>query len=122
MPAGDAMLVADASDGGHRFDYGGVIVLPRVAEILREIALADQHHADALHFLQHPRQVVDGHDVLTHDDDENLAVGHERPDVSFLVVLLRRDAPVTSGMHGLVAAHALWLVRRRSFRAGISTR
>src|SRR5262245_60296192 len=122
MPAGDAMFVADAADGGHRFDDGGVIVLPRMTEILRQITLADQHHADALHCLQYPRQVVDGHDVLAHDDDENLAVRNERPHVSLLVVVLRCNPPVASGMYGLVAAHALWLVRRRFFRAGVPAR
>src|SRR5262245_42178368 len=55
MAAGDPMLVADAANGRHRFDESGMIVLPRVTEVLRQIAFADQHHADPRHLLQDPR-------------------------------------------------------------------
>src|SRR5262245_17467550 len=41
MPADDAMLVADAADGCHCLDDGGMIVLAGVPEVLREIAFAD---------------------------------------------------------------------------------
>src|SRR6185503_711957 len=43
-------------------------------------------------------------------------------DISLLVVLLRRDTPIASGMYGLVSAHPLRLVRGRAFGAGVSTR
>src|SRR5947207_4692334 len=74
MSADDAMLGADAADGGHRFDDGGMIVLTRKPEVLREVAFADEHDADARHALQDARQVVDRPDVLAHDDDENFSV------------------------------------------------
>src|SRR2546422_343094 len=89
MTARDAVLVADASDGGHRLDDGGMVVLARVAEVLREITFADQHDADARHLFQDARQVVDRLGLLAHDDDEDLAARDERPHVRLRVVLLR---------------------------------
>src|SRR4026209_1876627 len=56
MSTDHAMFTADAADGGHRFDDGGVIVLPRGAQILRQITFPDEHHADSRDVLQHPRQ------------------------------------------------------------------
>src|SRR2546423_6795801 len=122
VTAHHAVLAADASDGGHRLDDGRMIVLARVAQILREVALADQHDADAFHLVEDARQVVDRQDVLAHDDHEDLAVRHYRPDVRFLVVLLRRDAPVARGMYRLIAANAFGLVRRRAFRTRVPAR
>src|ERR1044071_6023987 len=101
---------ADAADSRHRFDDGGVIVLAWGAEILRQVTLADQHHADARHLLQDAGQVVDGEHVLAHDDDENLAIPGERPAVSLLVVLLRRDSPVARRVHRLIATYAFRVV------------
>src|SRR3954469_21187531 len=75
VPADDAVLAADAAYGGHRLDDGGMLVLPRIAEVLREVSLANQHDADAFDLGEDRRQVVDGGDVLAHEDDEDLAVG-----------------------------------------------
>src|SRR6185369_13018607 len=122
MPADDVMFIADAADGRHRFHHGRMLVLARVTEVLRQIAFADQHHPDPGHLLQDARKVIDRLHVLAHDDDENLAIGHERPDVSLLVVFLRRDAPVAGCMHGLVAANAFRLVRWRSACTWVATR
>src|SRR5712691_4125889 len=69
MTARDAMLVADAADGRHRFDDGRTVVLARVAEVLGEIAFADQHDTDARHLFQDAREVVNRAHVLAHDDD-----------------------------------------------------
>src|SRR4029077_19658948 len=77
MPARDAMFAADPSDGSHRLDDGGVIVVARVAEVLREVAFTDQHDADARHVVKDAREVVYRAHVLAHDDHENLAVGDE---------------------------------------------
>src|SRR4051794_34961197 len=55
MAADDVVLLADAQDVAHGLGDDGVLVLARVAEVLRQVALADQHDADAGHFLQDAR-------------------------------------------------------------------
>ena len=61
-----------------------VLVLARIAELLAEIAFADQDRADALHLGQHLVEVLDAAHVLDLQDAEDLAVRIERPDVGLL--------------------------------------
>src|SRR5262245_17980132 len=68
MAARNLVLLADGEDLVDRGGDRGMLVLAREAEVLREIALADQHHADARHLLEHFRQIADRPDLLAHDD------------------------------------------------------
>src|ERR671935_1599495 len=122
VSADNAVLAADATDGRHRLHNGGMIVLTRIAEVLREIAFADEHHTDSGYLLQNPRQVIDRPHLFTHDDDQNLAVRHERPHVGLCVVFLRRDAPVARCVNGLIAALPLWFIRGCRLRPRVSAR
>src|SRR5215204_1983116 len=49
-------LLANADDLGHRLQHHLVLVLARIAELLAQVALADEHGADARHLLQHIAQ------------------------------------------------------------------
>src|SRR5262245_4156040 len=112
MTAGDAVLGADAPDRRHCLHDSGMVVLTGVPEILRQVALANQYHADAAHLFENPRKVVDRLDLLALNDDEDLAVWREWPDVRFRVVLLLRDAPVSRRMNRIVATLSFRLVYR----------
>ena len=63
-------------------------------------------------FFENVFQVLDALGVLDHQDDENLALGIERPDVGALVILLLGDAPVAHRRGRAVAADAGRLVER----------
>src|ERR1700751_2711823 len=52
MADDDIGLLAGIDDLRHRLEHGLVLVLPRIAELLRKIALADQNGADAGHVFQ----------------------------------------------------------------------
>src|SRR5882672_3583452 len=112
MPARHAMFAADAANSRHRVDDSRMIVFARVAEVLREVALADQDHADAGYLFQHAREVVDRLRLFAHDDDEYLAVRRQRPHVSLLVVLLLRHAPIANRLDRRIAALTFGLVPR----------
>ena len=64
-----------------------MLVLAGKPEILRQVALADQHHADARDLAQDLAQVADGAGLLAHDDHQDLAIRRQRPDVGAGVVL-----------------------------------
>src|SRR5579885_2019478 len=64
-------LLAGAHDLGHRLEHHGMLILPRIAELLREVALADQDHADARHVLQNVLEIGDADRVLDHQDDQD---------------------------------------------------
>src|SRR6266699_1472082 len=81
-----------------------VVVLARIAHVLREVALADQHDADPRHLLQHLRQVADRALLLAHDDDEDFALGVQGPGVGPFVIGLLVDAPIARGVARRVAA------------------
>src|SRR6185312_16440450 len=46
MATGDIVAFADCQDVVDRGGYGRMFVLPRMAEVLRQVALSDQHHPD----------------------------------------------------------------------------
>ena len=66
-----------------------------IAELLAEVALADQDRADARHLREHVVEVLDAaacpRSCRMH---ENLALRVERPDVGAVVVVLLAEAPV----------------------------
>ena len=108
----DARRLAGVDDLRHGVEHHLVLVLARIAELLRQIALADQDGADARHVLQDILEVLDALGVLDHQDDENLALGIERPDVGAVVIVLLTDAPITHRRGRAVAADAGRLVQR----------
>ena len=83
-----------------------MLVLPRIAQILGQIALADQDDTDALDLFQHARQVGDGALFLAHDHDQDFAVGVQRPGIRLFVILLIGQTPVARRGSGGVAALA----------------
>src|ERR1700690_888160 len=99
-----------------------MLVLTWEAQVLREIAFADQDHANAGNFFEYARQVFDGFYFLAHDDDENLALRVERPDVGFGVILLLGYAPVAHSGGRSVAAEAGRLEVWRRDRTRITAR
>ena len=98
VSARHAAFIADSPDRRHRLHDGRMVVLPRVAEILRQIAFADQHDTDAGHLFQDPRKVVDRAHLFAHDDDQDLAVRAQRPHVGLRVVLLSRRLLMSYGL------------------------
>ena len=118
----DVARLAGVDDPGHRVPHLRVVVLAGEAELLAEIAFADQHRADPRHVVQHVVQVLDPRRILDHQDDEDLAVRRERPHIGLSVVLLLRQPPVAHGMARSVAAHPGRLVERRVLEAGVAAR
>ena len=96
-----------------------VLVVARVAELLAEVALTDQHHADALDLAQHAREVLDRPHLLALDDHEDFSLGRERPDVGAGVVFLLREPPVARGPRRRVTSNPGRIVER-PFSRGIS--
>src|SRR3990172_11947846 len=94
---GDVVRLAGRDDLRHLLAQCWVVVLAREAELLAEVALADEDGADAGHGLEDVRQVPDPLDILDHEDDEDLALRAQRPDVRLRVVLLLGEAPVAGG-------------------------
>src|SRR5262249_40867844 len=81
-----------------------MLVLAGITHILRQIALADQHDADAGYLLQHLRKVADRALFLAHDDDEHFALGVQGPGVGAFVIGLLVETPVTRRVAGRIAA------------------
>ena len=78
--------------------------MARMAEILRQVAFADQYHANPRHLFQDLRQVCDGALFFAHNYHEDLASRIERPDIGPAVVFRRGEAPVAGGGCRRVAA------------------
>ena len=116
----DVAFLADRHDLGHRLEHHLVLGLARVAQFLRQVALADDDRADAGHVLQHVAQVLDAKRVLDLHDDEQFAMRGERPHVGALVIFLLGDAPVARRLHRAVATDALRLIERLVLEAGVA--
>mgnify|MGYP003347731221 CR=1 FL=1 len=116
----DVVGLADGDDVGHCSPQVGVVVLPGDAHLLREVALADEHGADARHLFEDLGQVLDGPQLLAHDDAHHLAVRRQRPDVGPGVVLLLRHAPVARGGNRRVAAVTGGFVGGRGLRLRVA--
>ena len=86
------VLLAGIDHALHPFEHGLVLVLPRIAELLRQVAFADQDAADARHVFEHVVEVLHAARILDLQDAENLAMRIERPDVGPLQVLVDRMA------------------------------
>src|SRR6202167_3171223 len=109
----DSVLLAGVDHALHPFQHGLVLVLPRIAELLRQVAFADQDGADARHFLQNVVEIFHAARVFDLQDAENLALRIERPDVGLLVIFLLGEAPITRRRSGTVAADAGGVEERR---------
>ena len=59
----DVMLLAGLHHARHPFQQLRVIVLPRIAELLAEVALADQDRADALDLGEDGVEILDSNVV-----------------------------------------------------------
>src|ERR1700757_1802470 len=88
MADDDIMLLAGVDHALHPFEHDLVLVLARIAELLRQIAFADQDGADARHLAENGVEVFHAARVLDLQDAEDLALRIERPDVGLLIILL----------------------------------
>src|SRR5712692_2975787 len=82
----DIVLLAGVDHALHPFQQLGMIVLPRNAEFLAEIAFANQDAANARNLGQHRVEVFDAARVLDLQYAENLALRVERPDIGLLEI------------------------------------
>src|SRR6516225_5594704 len=89
-----------------------MIILPRIAEILRQIALTNYYHTDTGHLFEHVRQVFDRPHLLAHDRDQNLALWVERPNIGARIIFLLSQPPIARRRGRRIAA----LTRRFKIR------
>src|SRR5580704_18244074 len=75
----DIVLLASVDDAFHPFQHDLVLVLARIAELLRQVAFADQDAADARNVLEHSIEVLDAAGVFDLQDAEDLTLRIERP-------------------------------------------
>src|SRR2546429_6174462 len=120
VAAWHVVVLADLENAVDGLGYHGVLVLARVAELLAQIPFPDQHHADALHLLENLREVLDRLDVLALDDDEDLALGRQRPDVGARIVVRLGETPVAGRAGRCIAADPRRVVERRTRQAWIA--
>ena len=106
MADDDIVLLAGVDHALHPFQHDLVLVLPRIAELLRQVAFADQDAADARHVLEHVVEILDAAGILDLQDAENLALRIERPDVGLLIIFLLAQAPIARRRGRTVAADA----------------
>ena len=109
----DIVLLAGVDHALHPFQHGLVLVLPRIAEFLRQVAFADQDGADARHILQYVVEIFHAARVFDLEDAENLPLRIERPHVGLLVIFLLGEAPITRRRGRTVAADAGGMKERR---------
>ena len=88
------MLLADRQDLVDGRSHRRVVVLPGIAEILRQVALTDDYHADTGYLLEHLRQVFDRPCFLAHDRDQNLALRVERPNIGARIIFRLGQPPI----------------------------
>src|SRR6516225_3615261 len=86
VTACNIVLLADRQDLVDGRSHCRVVVLPGIAEILRQVALTDDYHADTGYLLEHVRQVFDRPRLLAHDRDQNLALWVERPNIGARII------------------------------------
>src|SRR5208282_532840 len=116
----DVVFLAGVDDAFHLFQHGFVLVLPRVAELLRQVAFADQDAADARHIVEYVVEVLDAACILDLQDAKNFTLRIKRPDVGFLVVVLLAEAPVARGCGRTIATDAGGLVARGALESRIA--
>src|SRR5262245_29879729 len=112
------VCLADLQDLLDTLQHFWMVVLPRVAEFLGEVALPGEDDADARHLLQHLWQVANALRALDHQAAEQLALGVQGPYVGAGVVLLLGAAPVGGGALGGTAPTAERLAARTGRRPG----
>src|SRR6202040_100405 len=77
----NVMFFAGVDYALHPFERTLVLVLPRIADLLREVAFADEYRTNAWHVGKKIVEIVDAARVFDLKDAENLALRIERPDV-----------------------------------------
>src|SRR5215472_6115727 len=94
VSARHVVLFADREDLVDRSCHGRMVILPREAEVLREITLPDDHDPDPGDLLQHLWQIFDCPRLFAHDSDQYLALRVEWPDIGTGVIFLLRQPPI----------------------------
>src|ERR1700749_2772928 len=103
VSARDIVLFADRENLVDCGSHSRMLVLPREAEVLRQITLADNHNPDAGNLLEHLRQIFYCTYFFAHDGDQYFALRIERPDVSAGIILLLRQAQIARRSRGRIA-------------------
>ena len=120
MADDDIVTLAGVDDFRHRIEHDRVLCLARIAELLREIAFANQNGADAGHILENVVEVLDAGRIFNLQNDEQLALGRQRPDVSHFIIFSLADAPIAASLHRAIATNALRLIQRLVLQARIA--
>ena len=68
MTAGHVMLFADFENAAYGIGHDGMLIISRMAELLAQIAFADQDNADAGNLFEDSRQVIDGARIFALND------------------------------------------------------
>jgi len=128
MAARYLVVFADRQNVVDRSCDARMIVLPRESQVLRKVALSDEHDAYPWHVFKHLGKVFDRTRLFTHDDHEKLAVGIQRPDVRPMIIFSRRQPPIPRGTSRPIAPYArrvktgrrrrTWIPARRDSIAG----
>src|SRR5262245_48929922 len=120
MAARNIVFFTDLENGIDRVSNHRKIVIPGMTQLLAKVTLADQHHNDSRHFLENSRQIVDATGVLTLNNDEDLSVRCQGPDIGSTVVFLLRQSPIARSACWSVATNAGRIVERRFFKSRIT--
>src|SRR5690349_20984379 len=95
VSARDIVLFANRENLVDCRSHSRMLVLPREAEVLREIPLANDHDADPGNLLEYFRQIFYRADFFAHDGDQYFALRIERPDIGAGIIFLLRQPPIT---------------------------
>src|SRR5260370_2849573 len=104
VSARDVVLFADRETLVHCRSPGRMVVLPREAEVLRQIALADDHDPDPRNLVEHLGQVLYCTHFFAHDRDQDFALRVERPDIGAGIIFLLRQSPIARRSRGRIAS------------------
>src|SRR5262249_39439108 len=122
MTAGNIVCLTDLENSIDGFGDDRMLIVPRMAEVLAQIAFADQDDADPGHLFQYLRQILDRTSFLALDDHEDLTARGQGPHVGPRIVLLLGKAPVPCGARRRVAADAGRVIQGGILRPRIATR
>src|SRR5579859_2124016 len=120
MPDGNTTFFARGHDPRHSLHNRRMIVLPRKAEFLAQIAFADEDEPNAGNAFQYVAKIGDSLRVLDHQHYENFALWIQRPHICLAIILLLRKPPIPRCGDRRIAPDAGWLAKLRCLQAWIA--
>ena len=122
VAARNVVFLADGQDRVYRVGDHRMVVLSGVSKLLAQVALSDQHYADARNLFQDGWQILDSLNIFALDDDEDFAFRSQWPNVGLGVVFLLAQAPVPRRANGSVSPNpwriVIFLLRHARISAG----